>query len=195
MSTPPVSSFQPPLCTPRLLLRAFELADYEALREIDSDPEVLRYRSRAVITPADTRAFLEHAVAAAAETPPRAQHVFALVPRGPAPTGVRVIGQCGLTVLPPGRDAFMWYALNRGFWGQGYTSEAARAVLGYGFEQAGLERIFAECHPDNVASLRVMQKIGLRPEAHTPQEDERFPERRDFHRYALRAAEWPRASP
>jgi RimJ/RimL family protein N-acetyltransferase len=186
----PVSSFQPPLSTPRLLLRAFQLSDYDALREIDADPEVLRYRSRAVITPGDTRHFLEQASAAAAEALPRAQHIFAVALRGAGPDGGRLIGQCGLTVLPPGGEAFMWYSLHRGFWGQGYATEAARAVLGYGFEQAGLLRIFAECHPDNLASLRVMHKIGLRPEAHTPEEDARFPERRGFHRCALRAAEW-----
>jgi RimJ/RimL family protein N-acetyltransferase len=193
MTIQPASSVQPRLRTARLLLRAFDLADYDALREIDADPEVLRFRSRAVITPADTRIFLERAITAAAEAPPRAQHVFALVLRGP--TAGRLIGQCGLTVLPPGHDAFMWYALSRAFWGRGYTPEAARAVLGFGFEQAGLLRIFAECHPDNLASLRVMQKIGLRPEAHTPEEDARYPERRAFHRYALLAAEWPTAGP
>jgi len=50
--------------------------------------------------------------------------------------------------------------------------------------------VFAECHPDNLASLRVMHKIGLRPEAHTPAEDARYPERLGFHRCALTAAEW-----
>jgi RimJ/RimL family protein N-acetyltransferase len=193
MSSHRVAGFQPPLHTPRLLLRAFARSDYDALREMDADPEVLRYRSRAVITPADTCVFIDQAIAAAAEAPPRAQHVFAVVlgPQGPA--GGRLIGQVGLTVLPPGTDAFMWYSLHRAFWGQGYATEAARAVLGYGFEQAGLARIFAECHPDNLASLSVMYKIGLRPEAHTPEEDARFPERRGFQRCGLRASEWAAA--
>lgn len=183
-----------PILTPRLLLRAFVPADFDALREIDGDPEVLRYRSRAVITPDDTRAFLARAQAAAAEAPPQAQHIFAVALRASG-AGGRLIGQVGLTVLPPGSEAFMWYALHRAFWGEGYTSEAARAVLAFGFEAAGLQRIFAECHPQNLASLRVMQKIGLRPEAHTPDEDARFPERRDFYRYGLRAADWRAAWP
>jgi RimJ/RimL family protein N-acetyltransferase len=182
-----------PILTQRLLLRAFAPADFSALREIDGDPEVLRYRSRAVITPDDTRAFLDQAQAAAVEAPPRSQYAFAVALRPTAAGAGRLIGQCGLTVLPPGSEAFMWYTLHRGFWGQGYTSEAARAVLGYGFEVAGLRRIFAECHPQNLASLRVMQKIGLQPEAHTAEEDARYPERRGFFRYGLSAAEWPAA--
>ncbi|MCC6190867.1 MAG: GNAT family N-acetyltransferase [Anaerolineales bacterium] len=176
-----------PILTARLLLRAFVPADFDALRALDADPEVLRYRSRAVITPDDTRAFLAQAQAAAAEAPPRSQYPFAVVLRLP---DERLVGQCGLTVLPPGRDAFLWYALCRDYWGQGYTSEAARAVLDYGFERAGLQRIFAECHPDNLASARVMQKIGLRPETHTPEEDARYPERREFFRYGLHAVDW-----
>jgi RimJ/RimL family protein N-acetyltransferase len=195
MTTQPAPGFQPALHTQRLLLRAFNLADYDALREIDADPEVLRFRSRAVISPDDTRVFLEQAGAAANEAPPKAQHVFAVVLRGPGRDAGRLIGQVGLTVLPPGSDAFMWYALHRAFWRQGYITEAARAVLGYGFEQARLQRIFAECHRDNLGSLRVMQKIGLRPEAHTPEEDARFPERRDFYRCALQVSEWVTARP
>jgi len=57
--------------------------------------------------------------------------------------------------------------MNRSYWGQGYATEAAAELVRYGFEQAGLRRIFAECHPDNLASARVLEKIGLLPEATT----------------------------
>jgi RimJ/RimL family protein N-acetyltransferase len=182
-----------PIITPRLLLRAFVPGDYDALREIDGDPEVLRFRSRAAISPEDTRAFLDQAQAEAAGEAPRALYALAVVLRAPAAGAGRLIGQCGLTVVPPGSEAFLWYGLHRGAWGQGYATEGARAVVGYGFERAGLRRIFAECHPANLASLRVMQKIGLRPEAHTPDEDARYPERRGYYRYGLNAEDWPAA--
>jgi RimJ/RimL family protein N-acetyltransferase len=87
-------------------------------------------------------------------------------------------------------EAYLWYSTHRAYWGQGYAAEAAGALLEFGFEQIGLTRIFAECHPENRASRRVMDKLGLRPEAHRPEEDERYPERSGFYRAALNAREW-----
>jgi RimJ/RimL family protein N-acetyltransferase len=60
-------------------------------------------------------------------------------------------------------------------------------MLAFGFETAGLRRIFAECHPDNTASARVMQKIGLRLESHPADEDPVLAGRL---RCALHAEEW-----
>ena len=50
--------------------------------------------------------------------------------------------------------------------GQGYASEAARALLAFGFEVMGLHRIYARCDARNAASERVMQRLGMRKEAH-----------------------------
>ena len=134
--------------------------DYDALREIDGDPEILRYRSHKEITPAETRAFLVQAQAEAGEQP-RQRYALAAVLR----QGGRLVGQCGLTIANRAYDeAFMWYSVNRRDWGQGYATEAAGRLLRFGFEDAGLRRVFAECHPDNRASARVLEKIGLKPE-------------------------------
>ena len=50
--------------------------------------------------------------------------------------------------------------------GRGYATDAARAILRYGFETLGLHRVIANCQPENVASWRVMEKLGMRREAH-----------------------------
>jgi RimJ/RimL family protein N-acetyltransferase len=50
--------------------------------------------------------------------------------------------------------------------GQGYATEASREMLRMGFEELGLHRIFAECDPRNDASIRVMERLGMRREAH-----------------------------
>ena len=178
----------PPLVTPRLRLRAFAGTDFAALRRLDGDPEVLRYRSRPEITPAMTLAFLIQADRDAL-TPPETRRQWAWA--GVRPGDDQLLVQLGLTrALERTDEAFMWYSTRRDAWGQGYAAEAAQAVLRYGFEALGFQRVFAECHPDNQASLRVMRKIGLRPEAHTAEEDARYPERTGFHRCALTAAEW-----
>ena len=149
-----------PLLTERLLLRRFVDSDFDALREIAADPEVLRYRSRQVITPEATREFMQYAMAQAAEAQPQ-QYALAMLLRGDA----RVIGEAGLTITNSQYDeAFMWYSINRAYWGQGYATEAAARLLRFGFEEAGLRRIFAECEPGNTASARVLEKIGLLPE-------------------------------
>jgi ribosomal-protein-alanine N-acetyltransferase len=158
------------LLSERLLLREFDEADFDALREIDSDPEILRYRSRQEITPAATREFLIQAQAQAAEQP-RQQYALAVALR----EDERLVGQCGLTVVSARYDeAFLWYSINRRDWGQGFATEAAARLLRYGFEEAGLRRIFAECHPDNLASARVLEKIGMRREATGMTEPLRF---------------------
>jgi ribosomal-protein-alanine N-acetyltransferase len=147
--------------TERLLLRELAAADFDALRAIDADPEVLLFRSRDAITPDLTREFLARAQATALERP-RQQYNFAVVLQA----GDELIGLCGLTIVNSRYDqAFLWYALNRAYWGQGYATEAARCLLRFGFEGAGLRRIFAECHAENAASARVLAKIGLRLEA------------------------------
>ncbi len=56
--------------------------------------------------------------------------------------------------------------LHRDHHGQGYATEAARALLGYGFEELDLHRIIATCQPENPASYRVMEKLGMRREGH-----------------------------
>jgi ribosomal-protein-alanine N-acetyltransferase len=146
-----------PLLTERLILRELVEADFDALREIAGDAQVLRFRSRSEITPAATREFINNARAQAAE-PRRQQYALAAVLR----SGLRVIGELGLTITNSQYDeAFMWYSVNRAYWGQGYATEAAGRLLRFGFEEAGLRRIFAECHPENVASARVLEKIGL----------------------------------
>jgi RimJ/RimL family protein N-acetyltransferase len=149
-----------PLLTERLILREFVEADFDALREIAADPEVLRYRSRQSIPPEATREFMRYAMAQAAEARPQ-QYARAIMLRNER----RVIGEIGLTITNPEYDeAFMWYSMNRAFWGQGYATEAADRLLRFGFEEAGLRRIFAECYLENAASARVLEKIGLLPE-------------------------------
>lgn len=78
------------------------------------------------------------------------------------------IGEIGFTVkldTPAGKVVEMGYFILPEFWAQGITTEAAEAVLRYGFEQAGVVKFGVGCIRDNVGSERVMQKLGLIKEA------------------------------
>lgn len=75
----------------------------------------------------------------------------------------RMIGTCGFTTLDSENNAGqIGYVLNRKFWGQGIASEAARAVITFGFEFLGLNRIEAKYIVENAASKRVLEKCSMR---------------------------------
>ncbi len=78
------------------------------------------------------------------------------------PDDQRVVGWTGLEYLSEVGETEIAYLLSKRVWGHGYASEAARAALGFGFESAGLEDIIGLVHQDNIASIRVLKKCGLR---------------------------------
>jgi RimJ/RimL family protein N-acetyltransferase len=75
-----------------------------------------------------------------------------------------VVGLCGLAVDRERDEGEAWYLLEPRVWGQGYGTEALRALLALGFDDLGLHRIWACCVPANVGSARVMEKNGMRLE-------------------------------
>lgn len=145
------------ITTPRLLLRPFQVDDFAALREIEGDPEVLRHRSRRAISEVETRAFLADCQRLALDPdPPLFPWAVVLLPGG------RLIGQIGLTRLVDLPDeAFLWFALNRQFWGSGYMTESVIAVRDDAFGRLGLQRLHARCQTANLGAMRVLEKAGL----------------------------------
>jgi RimJ/RimL family protein N-acetyltransferase len=78
----------------------------------------------------------------------------------------RVIGGCGLRIKNPSlREGDLGYALNRHYWGKGYATEATRALVRFGFTKLKLHRLWATCDNRNKASVRVLEKAGLRFES------------------------------
>ncbi len=73
----------------------------------------------------------------------------------------QVIGWNGLEYLPETGETEVAYLLSRTVWGKGYATEAARAALEFGFETAHLDGIIGLVHPENRASIRVLEKCGL----------------------------------
>lgn len=75
-----------------------------------------------------------------------------------------LIGVCGLIKRKTLDDVDIGYALLERYWGNGYAVESAAAVLAYGRDEISLKRIIAITSPDNVASAKLLRKIGLRYE-------------------------------
>lgn len=71
-------------------------------------------------------------------------------------------GYCGLRFLPETEEVEILYGITSPYYRQGLTTEAAKASVRFGFEEAKLERIIALAHPENTGSRRVMEKAGLK---------------------------------
>lgn len=101
-----------------------------------------------------------------------------------------LIGGIGLHPYPDHKRAELGYWIGVPFWGNGYATEAARAVVRYGFEQIGLNRIFAGYFKHNVASGRVLQKIGMKYEGCSRQNVLKWGEFMDVEVYAILRQDW-----
>lgn len=148
------------LTTERLILREFVEDDWPAVLVYQRDPRYLRYYHWTERTAADVRAFVQMFVEQQRASP-RAKYQLAVTLKEDG----RLIGNCGVRLESPGAlQADIGYELNPDYWGRGYASEAAQAVVDYGFSQLGVHRIWASCLADNAASARVLEKLGMRLE-------------------------------
>jgi ribosomal-protein-alanine N-acetyltransferase len=145
--------------TERLLLRGLREDDLSAYQALFSDPEVIRYLP---IQPPGLS--LDQVSAgygrATAHWQRHGYGVWAVCHLD----ADQLIGHCGLRYLEEIEETELLYAIARPFWNRGLTTEAARASLAFGFGPAGLDRIIALAVPENRASIRVMEKIGMRPD-------------------------------
>lgn len=152
----PLSLPPPTLTTARLRLRPINDADADALFALHSSALVMRYWD-----------------APPWSAPARAAQFIAACQRlADGGTGTRLgieravdgtfLGWCGLTRCNPDhRSASLGYCLNQPAWGQGYATEAAHALVQWGFEFLNLNRVQAQCDTRNPASARVLVKLGF----------------------------------
>jgi ribosomal-protein-alanine N-acetyltransferase len=173
------------LASPRLRYRELALDDYDAVHAYASDPEVVRYLGWGPNTEQDTRDFLERAVAGASAEP-REKHELAVVT---ADDG-RLVGSVGLYLAPADEQAMLGYCYHPDAWGRGLATEAAETMLDFGFGVLLLHRIWAGCDPDNVGSVRVLEKIGMTREGRLREATKIRGEFRDTLVYGLLAREW-----
>jgi RimJ/RimL family protein N-acetyltransferase len=174
--------------TERLLLRDLTESDMEAVHSYASDPEVVRYMDWGPNTKEDTENFIQRAIANQKEQP-RRNYTLAIVLNAED----TLIGSCGIHVSnPDNREGWLGYCLNRHFWGRGYATETARALLAFGFTQISLHRIFATCDPASIASARVLEKIDMQREGHLRKHKWAKGAWRDSFLYAILDSEWKR---
>lgn len=149
------------LQTPRLLLRSFSDGDLDDMSALMANAEFMRF-SLGVFSREQTAAFLEKVQARDREGLPSQ---FAVVPRSEN----RLIGYCGFfpQMVDGVKELEIGNRIHPDYWGQGFATEAARAVRDHGFSALGLPRLISLIHPDNLASRRVAEKNGMTPEKET----------------------------
>lgn len=146
----------PVLSTARLTLRRMSPRDLADVFAYGRDPEVSRFTLWDAHRTIDEARMFVNDVIHAGERGEANPWVIELT------EARRVIGTVGLGDLHPqhGRCE-VGYVLGKAYWGQGYATEALRAVLRFCFADLRLNRIEAKCFPENAASARVLEKAGM----------------------------------
>ncbi len=143
--------------TNRLILRHLELDDLDELFALYCDPDVVRYIPDAPRNYEEARKELEWHMNGHPKHPEFG--LWATIHKNTN----KFIGRCGL--LPwtfDGRDEVeVAYLISKTYWGQGLGTEAAQAILDYGFEKIKLSRLICLIDEENLASIRVAEKIGM----------------------------------
>lgn len=184
----PVLLPTPTLSTDRLRLRPFEDEDADALFALHSNAHVLRYwdsppwseRSRAERFITACRTMAEEGTGARVAIDRASDGAF--------------IGWCSLSRWNPEyRSAALGYCFTEASWGHGYATEAARAVLQWAFDTLDLNRVQAEADTRNIASARVLEKLGFRHEGTLREDCIVNGDISDSWVYGLLRREWPPA--
>ena len=138
--------------TERLVIRPFRLADLDAYSRIVADPAVMRLLTGKAQTRGEARLYIEECITSERDN---GYSRYAVSLRDTD----ELIGFCGFRMIHDEID-FGWRYAKR-HWNSGYGTEAARSVLKYGLEVLKLPLLVAVALPENTASIRIMQKLGM----------------------------------
>jgi len=157
---PPVGTGRVRLEARRLHLRMLADTDADIIGRLFERPEVHRHLAVDVEPGKGARRFAEEFVARSHEEF-RSAGCGALAVMQHRPSAL--VGYCGLRPLPDRPDAAeLMYAIAPERWGRGLATEAAHTVLAWGFENLPVEEVLGMARPENLASRRVLEKLGMR---------------------------------
>lgn len=150
---------QPVLLTRRLRLRSFTMTDVVSLVELANDPDVA-LNTLNIPHPYDRRDAEDWIASHAGQVERGEAFPYAVTER----EGAALVGAVGLILDPANDAAELGYWIGRKYWGRGYATESARAVVAWAFDTLAIHRVHAGHFPRNPASGRVLRKLGMRHE-------------------------------
>jgi ribosomal-protein-alanine N-acetyltransferase len=146
----------PMLETERLILRALSADEANSLHRISNEPNVRLYLwDGEAISEATIKSLIDQSNRMFSE---EKIGLFGVRVRGRED----LLGFCGFVRLEGMEEPELWYELTQKVWGRGIATEAARACVRYAFEEVGMERVIAGADAPNTASLRVIEKLGMK---------------------------------
>ena len=149
--------------TKNLELRCFTLDDWDYMMELRSDPLNSPFAPNDIWkNDKKAKEFFDFATQFYDDNPNSPDwYVYFLSIR--EKENDKVIGYCGIGAPEFNRDLVeVFYSLTKDKWNNGYATECAKAMLEFGFDEIGLDKIIGYIHPDNSASRRVLEKVGLK---------------------------------
>jgi [ribosomal protein S5]-alanine N-acetyltransferase len=165
--------------TDRLIICGFKKEEWKDVYVYTSDPIVMEYIPEGVFSENDAKEFIEKNIGEKAQK-------YAVILRNE----IRLIGHMAFHKWFGDHTYEIGWVFNKDYHNKGYATEAARALLKYGFEEMKLHRIIATCQPDNPPSYRVMEKIGMRREGYFKKCIKRDTGWWDEYFYAILDEEW-----
>ena len=143
--------------TPRLFLRHFCENDLEDLAPILANREVMKFSLKGVKNKEETKEFIQKIISGYKT---KNYSLYAVIHREKE----QLIGYCGLffwSSIARQEEVEIGYRLDPKYWGRGLATEAAIAVRDYAFESLALNRLISLIQPENIASIKVAEKIGM----------------------------------
>lgn len=177
------------LKTERLELKELEVSHFPSIQAFASDKRVVRFMEWGPNTEEETWLFLKRAIDSQREKP-RMNYELAIMSNG------QVLGTCRLTITSISfRASYIGYCLRREYWELGFGSEAALALLSFGFYTLNLHRIYAYCDTENTGSIHILEKIGMKREGQLRDHKKIRGEWRDSFLYAILEEEFKEILP
>ena len=143
------------LVTDRLVLRDYTMLDLEVEYQNNIDPELFTYMPFGPGTLEGTRERIERMIEKQNQDPRTDFDVAVTLKKS-----MVLIGGCRLNKTSD-IEGHVGYKFARSHWGKGYATEAAKALVDYGFNVLKLHRVYATVHPENGASIRVLEMVGM----------------------------------
>ena len=172
--------------TERLILRDFVQEDWRRVLEYQTDPLYLRYNPWTERTPEDVQEFVGWFMDNQKEKP-RIKFQLAITLK----SDNLLIGNCGVRMdTSDSVEADIGYELDPKYWNHGYATEATHAIVDFGFSHFGVHRIWANCVADNLGSVHVLEKLGMKLEGRLREKEYYKGRRWDTLMYGILVDEW-----
>ena len=141
--------------TPRLILRQFTKADAPLIFQLNSDPKIVKYVHEPVLEREEQAQIIINNIILPQYKRKLGRWAIHIK------DGMEFIGWCGLKYRPELDEIDLGYRLIKKAWGKSYATEAAQNTLDHGFKKLDIRLITGRAHIENIASIKILEKIGM----------------------------------